>query len=114
MFIAILIVTFAVQMLIVQYGGRYMRAVPLTWAQNGWCALIGAISLIVGLLLKFVPARWFEWIRLEEKEMSPEEEQASMMATLRKSHTMRDSKLSKRSSTRKVRDLDEEGYKAIN
>jgi len=74
MFIAILIVTFAVQMLIVQYGGRYMRAVPLTWEQNGYCALIGAISLIVGLLLKLVPARWFEWIRLEEKEMSPEEE----------------------------------------
>jgi Ca2+ transporting ATPase len=31
MFIIILILTFAIQVVIVQYGGRYMRCLPLTW-----------------------------------------------------------------------------------
>ena len=98
MFIAIVIATFGIQMLIVEYGGAYMNAVPLTWEQNGYCAAIGAFSLIVGVLLKFVPARWFEWIRLEEREMTPEEEQSSMKAWLKKSSTLNMSKA--RSSTR--------------
>jgi len=79
-----------------------------------WCALIGAISLIIGLLLKFVPARWFEWIRLEETEMSPEEEQSGTVASFRKSHTLRNSKISSRSSLRKIKDETEDGFKSIN
>lgn len=74
MFLFILILTFAIQIVIVQYGGRYMRCVPLDWEQNAICAGIGAFSLIWGLILKLVPARWFEWIRLEESEMTEEEE----------------------------------------
>ena len=52
-----------------------MRALPLSTEQNGICAAIGAFSLIWGLILKFVPARWFNWIKLEERELTPEEEQ---------------------------------------
>ena len=88
--------------MIVQYGDRYMRSVPLSWEENGYCAALGATSLIWGLLLKFVPARWFSWIKLEEREMSAEEEQTSMMASMRKSHTMRKSQTSMRSSIRKM------------
>ena len=65
MFVIILIGTFAVQYVIVQYGGRYMRAVPLTWEQNGYCAAIGSFGLLWGIILKCIPSRWFEWIRLE-------------------------------------------------
>lgn len=89
MFIFILILTFAVQMAIVQYGGRYMRAVPLTWEQNAICAGLGAFSLIIGLALKFVPARWFECVRLEERELTVEEEQETLLSSLRKSRTQR-------------------------
>lgn len=70
LFIAITILTFAIQVVIVQYGDRYMRAVPLTVDQNLYCAAIGAFCIPYGLLLKFVPASWFSWIRLEETEMS--------------------------------------------
>ena len=49
----------------VQYGGRYMRCVPLNWKQNLICLSFGAISLPLGVLIKFIPARWFAWIRLE-------------------------------------------------
>jgi len=70
MFIAIIIVTFAVQMLIVEFGGRYMRAYPLSMRDNGICMAIASFTLVWGLILKCVPARWFGWIRLEETEMS--------------------------------------------
>ena len=98
MFIAILIVTFAVQMLIVEFGGRYMRAYPLSMRDNGICAAIASFTLVWGLILKCIPARWFEWIRLEEKEMTDAEEQESMVASLKKSRTMRSA--SQRSSVR--------------
>lgn len=112
MFIFILILTFAVQMVIVEYGGRYMRAVPLTNEQNLICAGIGAMSLIVGLLLKCVPARYFTWISLEEREMTIEEEQNSMVASLRKSRTQRldRSRTSIRGSTQRPAKVDDDNF----
>ena len=73
MFLLILIATFAIQMCIVQYGGRWMRCTPLTMEQNGYCFAIASFTLVWGLLLKFIPARWFEWLKLEEREISDEE-----------------------------------------
>ena len=98
MFLVIMIGTFGIQMLIVEFGGRYMRAYPLSMRDNGICMAIASFTLIWGLILKLVPARWFAWIRLEEKEMTAEEEQSGMVASLRKSRTM--GKSSQRSSTR--------------
>lgn len=98
MFILILIATFAIQMLIVEFGGRYMRAYPLSMKDNGICAAIASFTLVWGLILKCIPAKWFGWIRLEEKEMSAQEEQESMIASLKKSRTMRST--SQRSSMR--------------
>lgn len=98
MFLLILVSTFAIQMLIVEFGGRYMRAYPLSMKDNGICAAIASFTLVWGLILKFVPAKWFTWIRLEEKEMSAQEEQESMIASLKKSRTMRST--SQRSSMR--------------
>lgn len=115
LFIVITIATFAIQVVIVQYGGRYMRAVPLTVEQNLWCAAIGAFSLPVGFLLKFIPGSWFEWIKLEDTPMKKEEEQQSMMASLRKSHTMRSGSHRssiRRGNTKRIEEADD--FKAIN
>ena len=114
MFIMIFIFTFVIQMVIVEFGGRYMRAYPLTMKDNGICAGIASFTLVWGLILKCVPARWFGWIRLEEKEMTAEEEQEGMVATLKKSRTMRST--SQRSSTRGSKKKvsfagDDDGYK---
>ena len=116
MFIGILLLTFAIQVVIVQYGGRYMRTVPITWEQNGICCAIGAFSLVWGFILKCVPASWFEWIRLEEREMSAEEEQVGLVASMRKSHTLSAKKMQtssgrKRTSTKKVTFGDNDNYK---
>jgi len=87
LFIVITIITFAVQVVAVMYGDRYMRCVPLNLEQNLYCAAIGVFCIPYGLLLKFVPSDWFAWIKLEETEMEAEEEQGSIVAALKKSHT---------------------------
>lgn len=113
MFLFILIATFGIQMLIVEYGGRYMRAYPLSMRDNGICAAIASFTLVWGLILKCIPARWFSWIRLEEKEMTAQEEQEGLISSLRKSRTMR-SNTSHRSSQRtksKVSFGDDDNYK---
>ena len=51
-----------------------MRCVPLTWKQDIICLGFGAISLPLGLLIKFIPARWFAWIRLEAIGEKPDED----------------------------------------
>lgn len=109
LFIFITILTFAVQWAAVQYGGRYFRAVPLTTEQNLWCAAIGFSCMFYGLFIKCIPARWFAWIRLEETEMEPEEEQVGLVASLKKSHTRSFVNVSKRSSTRRAK-VDDDNY----
>jgi len=37
-----------------------MKTVPLTGEEHGICIGIGAGSLIWGVFVKFIPARWFE------------------------------------------------------
>ena len=50
-----------------------MRCVPLSWKQNIICLGFGAISLPLGVLIKFIPAEWFAWIRLEAIGEKPDE-----------------------------------------
>ena len=45
----------AVQVLIVQYGGKWFQTVPLTAGQWAACTGIGAISLMVRAGLRLIP-----------------------------------------------------------
>lgn len=58
-FNVITILTFGVQMAMVQVGGQTMKVHALTLAQNGVCIGIGCGELIWGLILKFMPVSWF-------------------------------------------------------
>lgn len=69
----IIALTIVVQILLVQYGGIPVRSVPLTTNQHLVCIFIGALSLVVGVASKFVPSRWFRFLKSEDKEMSREE-----------------------------------------
>ena len=116
MFIIITIITFAVQMVIVEYGGRYMRAYPLTWEQNAYCMAIGAFSLIVGLLLKLVPGDWFAWIKLEarEGEEEPPAADGGLLGGMRSGKSFKRSQTfggSKGRSSRRAVDEDDGSYK---
>lgn len=84
-----------------------MRAWPLTMEQNLWCGLIAFITLPWGLVLKFVPARWFSWLKLEDTPMTESEEQEGLVASIRRSHTVNKSRTSQRDSKKKIVDDDD-------
>jgi Ca2+ transporting ATPase len=59
LFVWITILTFIIQMAMVQYGGHFVKAYPLNTNQNMVCLVVGALELLVGLLIKFLPLRLF-------------------------------------------------------
>lgn len=92
MFIVITLFTFGIQVLIVQYAGRFMSVTPITWEQNAWCLAIGFSCMPFSVLTKLVPGRWFAWIKLEEREKSADEAESGFMGTVRRQSTMARSK----------------------
>jgi magnesium-transporting ATPase (P-type) len=70
LFLLILLSTMVVQYFLVQYGGPSVRTVPLTEYQHLICIVIGAGSLIWGLIVKlFLPAIPLGKIDIEEKTL---------------------------------------------
>jgi Ca2+ transporting ATPase len=60
LFLAIILVTIAVQCALVQYGGIPVRTCPLTMNQHLMCIGIGMYSIIHGFFVKaLLPASWF-------------------------------------------------------
>jgi hypothetical protein len=54
-FVGIMIAQYAFQILIVEFGGRVFMTTPLTWAQWGWCALMGSGELLWNQIINVVP-----------------------------------------------------------
>jgi len=104
MFIIITIFTFGIQLLIVQYAGRFMSVTPITMEQNLWCTAIGFSCMPFSVLTKLVPGRWFAWIKLEEREKSADEAESGFMGTIRRQSTIARSKtnVSSRKKMQKV------------
>lgn len=87
-FLLMTLIEIAMQMLIVEYGGMFVQCAPLGREANIFCVSVGAFSLVWGLILKFVPARWFDRLSISEEPMTEEEADKSVNATLRKSFTV--------------------------
>lgn len=87
-FLIMTLIEVGMQMFIVEYGGMFVQCAPLNTDQNIFCICIGAFSLIWGLILKFVPARWFDRLSITEEPMTEEEVDKSVNANLRKSFTL--------------------------
>jgi len=86
LFIFISVLTVVVQIVLVQYGGKFVRCKALTLAQHGMCIGIGFLSLINGLLMKvLLPARLFGKIHMKEEPMTDEEAINAFAAKFRKS-----------------------------
>ena len=65
LFILIVIGIFACQIFIVEFGGKAVQLVPLNSSQHLMCILIGALSLINGIIIKkFIPEGIFNTIPL--------------------------------------------------
>lgn len=59
LFVVVSIFTFAIQMLMVEIGGRVTKTYPLEMWRNGICLVFGAGELIWGVLIKFMPVKFF-------------------------------------------------------
>jgi Ca2+ transporting ATPase len=85
LFLFIIILTIIVQYLLVQFGSIPVRCVPLTIQQHLICIGIGLCSLIVGVLIKPIPARWFSFMSRSSDKSSEEEDREQIEAGLIKS-----------------------------
>jgi len=96
----ITLLTFGVQMLLVEVGGEVMKVHELTMAQNGWCLLIGAGELIWGLFLKFIPPKYFECVQIGDAPMTEEEKARSFVSSLKPSMTGKKAKDGKKGGSK--------------
>ena len=65
---------FAMQIVIVQYGGVLTGCAPLTADKHAFCVMIGASVLLVSAILKLTPASWTEKMPLAVDENKPIDE----------------------------------------
>jgi len=88
-FLFILVISFAIQVAMIEYGGRPLRAVRLNATQNWICVAIGAFTLVWGVIIKVImPASCFNRLAdsaMKETEMTDQEEKATFTSSLRKS-----------------------------
>mmetsp|Transcript_15972 Transcript_15972/g.26934 ORF Transcript_15972/g.26934 Transcript_15972/m.26934 type:complete len:1163 (-) Transcript_15972:42-3530(-) len=87
LFIYITIFTILIQMFMVEYGGDFVQTYPLSAEQNLHCILIGLLELLNGLVLKFIPLRFFQCVSLDENPQAQNTQ--TMVSALKKSSTMR-------------------------
>ncbi|XP_072242577.1 plasma membrane calcium-transporting ATPase 1-like [Leuresthes tenuis] len=81
-FCSIILGTFVVQLLIVQFGGKPFSCVRLTIEQWLWCVFLGLGSLLWGQLVSSVPTSWLKFLKTAghgtQQEEIPEEELEEM------------------------------------
>lgn len=55
LFVAVSLVMIGGQVLIIFVGGEAFSVVPLTGAQWGYCLILGALSIVVGCVIRLIP-----------------------------------------------------------
>ena len=82
LFLQITVLTVIIQMLMVEFGGKIVKSKPLNTNENIFCIVIGALELVVGVVVKFFPLKWFQCVRLDEK---PSTGEGGVLAAMRPS-----------------------------
>jgi len=83
LFVFVIILTFAVQIFIVEYGSMATKCHALTMKENLVCIGMGFSSLIWGFFLKFLPVGLFQWVSLDEKPMTAEQAEQSFVSKVK-------------------------------
>lgn len=65
---------------------------PLNWNQNLICILFGAGELPWGLLVKFVPEKFFYQLSLEAKDLEAEKERTHISVAIKGKNKKKDKK----------------------
>lgn len=87
-FLIIVLLTIVVQVVMVQIGGKAVKTFPLDIEQNIICLCVGAGELLWGLILKFIPSRFFGCLSINDQPL-PEGEEIKGPSTLMKQSTLR-------------------------
>jgi Ca2+ transporting ATPase len=66
LFLIITFGTFALQIIIVYFGGKFLRVVPLSIGQNLFALGMGFFMLPWTLIVKKIPSRWFSGCKLND------------------------------------------------
>jgi len=82
LFIFITLLTFIVQVIMVEVGGQITKCYPLNWNENYVALVIGSGELLWGIAIKLVPLALFQCISLDE---SPVAGQATLTSMMKKS-----------------------------
>lgn len=64
-FICIFFLTILIQVVLVEFGGTAVKTYALNMNQNLICLAIGSFELLWGLILKFIPVKFFQCIDLK-------------------------------------------------
>lgn len=73
LFLVILVLTVAIQMLCIEFGGQSLKTVPLTQQEHLICLGLGSLSIFAGFFFKLlIPASLFNFL---SKPSKPEDEQ---------------------------------------
>ena len=96
-FITILLLSFGVQIALVQISGvaHIMKMKTLTFGQLMLTVAIGASSIVWGFIIRLLPLRWFGNLKIQEEPQTDEQESRSIKATLRKSRRQNTRQLSR-------------------
>lgn len=73
-FIIIFVLTILIQCALVELGGTAVKTYPLDLNQNLICLALGFLELPWGLVLKFLPLKWFQCIDLKSELPDEDEE----------------------------------------
>lgn len=76
-------------MIMVEFGGTAVKVYPLTQEQQLVSFAFGSLSLVIGILIKFLPLEPFEKIKVNDEPVQEEELEKKITNTLKKSSTMR-------------------------
>ncbi len=90
LFIGIMVFTFVIQMLLVEFGGIAVRCAPLDWEQNGICFGIGFGGLIWSAIIKIlINPSYFRKVKMNEEPQTDLAAQQSLVGVIRKQTTAR-------------------------
>jgi len=70
-------------MAMVEVGGRITKTYPLEMWRNGICLAFGAGELFWGVFIKLLPLKWFQCINFNEKPMTEEEQDKSVIGKMK-------------------------------
>jgi len=80
-FVLIMVVTIGVQFALVQYGGYAVKCTPLTVKEHLICVGIGSLSLVIGVVSKFVPLSIFSCLSVHDDLPSDDQWKAKKSLT---------------------------------